>query len=143
VTSVSRRVASGTTVLESIWVIYAQVTAINAPCSINLCNAPQLSPLYTDVIFGLAAILLVDGLLGTWGAWFAYPIGAALSAILLLLMGYSVWADSGYLYLTSSSYQAAVGAALAAIALVANVGAARAKNRLSEQANPMNLPVFG
>ena len=92
---------------------------------------------------GLAVVLLVVGALGLWGASVAYPAGAVFSAILLLLMGYAAYLDSGYPYLSTLVYQGAVGAAFAGVALVANVMGMRRSEGLSEQANPMNLPVFG
>jgi hypothetical protein len=58
-------------------------------------------------------------------------------------MGYSAWTDGAYQYLQGESQLAAVGAGFAAAALVLNVLGAVRKGGLSEQANPMNLPVFG
>ena len=142
-TSVSKKVAGGLTVLEAVWAIYIQFAVTAVACPLNGCPGPQFSPLISQLALLLGVILLVDGLLGVWGSWFAFPTGALLSAILLLIMGYAAWADSGYAYLIAESNQALVGAGLAVLALVTNVLATRTKNRLSEQANPMNLPVFG
>ncbi|MDA4126238.1 MAG: hypothetical protein OK452_03405 [Thaumarchaeota archaeon] len=99
--------------------------------------------MYSPALIGLAVILIVDGVIGIWGTWYAYPAGALISAILLFAMGYSAWIQSGYTYLIDQYYQDLIGAALAVIGLLVNLIAWRSKNVLSEQANPMNLPVFG
>jgi hypothetical protein len=145
VTSIIRRVAGGLLVLESIWVFYAQYEARLIVCSTNLCPSPPFNPLYSEVfLMELAAIiLLVVGLIGIWGYWLAYPAGALLSAMFLLAMGFSAWIESTYAYPVGEAYLSLVGVALAAVALLVNLAAWRAKNELSEQANPMNLPVFG
>jgi NADH:ubiquinone oxidoreductase subunit K len=124
------------TVLESVSTLlgYYQLTPINCPR--NGCPVPQLSWLFSDAILGLALVLLVVGLLGVWGAQLAYLLGAFLSAALFLLLVYTVLVAGG-------SYLSEVGAVVAAAATVANFAATRARSRLAEQANPMNLPVFG
>jgi len=143
-TSAKRMTAGGLLILESAWIFYIQLVALPyATCSLNLCPEPQFNPAYSQVLLVLAAILILDGLVGIWGSWFAYPAGASLSAILLVAMGYSAWVVSGYSYLGNEYYQVLIGAALAAIALLVNLIAWREKSILSEQANPMNLPVFG
>jgi hypothetical protein len=58
-------------------------------------------------------------------------------------MGYAAWTDTMYYYLAGLILQAVIGAVLSAIGAGANIMAMRARDRLSEQANPMNLPVFG
>ncbi len=142
-TSVIRRVAGVLTIVESVWVFYAQLAVTATSCPANGCPGPQFIPLNSPLLIGLGVILFADGLLGIWGSWFAYPAGALLSAILLLIAGYLVWIENGYAYLDGEFYQAFIGAVLAAFALIMNLIAWRAKHILSEQANPMNLPVFG
>jgi hypothetical protein len=141
-TSGIRWAAGGLSILESAWLVYTQFVAAPPVCSLNLCGQ-QFNPVYSPALIGLAVILLVDGLIGIWGTWVAYPAGALLSAILLFAMGYSAWIQSSYTYLVDQYYQDLIGAALAAIGLLVNLGAWMAKYALSEQANPMNLPVFG
>jgi hypothetical protein len=141
-TSGIRRAAGGLSILESVWLVYTQFVAAPPVCSLNLCGQ-QFNPVYSPALIGLAVILLVDGLIGIWDSWVAYPAGVLLSAILLFAMGYSAWIQSGYTYLVDQYYQDLIGAALAAIGLLVNLVAWRAKYALSEQANPMNLPVFG
>lgn len=141
-TSVIRKAAGGLSILEAIWVIYALYEAPLVGCSTPLCPGLSFNPLFPQIMIGLAAVLLVIGLIGIWGSWFAYPAGALFSAILLAAMGYSAWAEGGYTYIVGEYYQALIGA-LAAIALLVNLLAWRSRTVLSEQANPMNLPVFG
>ncbi|HEV2139428.1 MAG TPA: hypothetical protein VGR53_11385 [Nitrososphaerales archaeon] len=144
-TSGIRRAAGGLLVLEAIWAIYTVYEAPIIVCSTNLCLSPPLNPLYSEVLLMelAAVILLVVGLIGIWGYWLAYPAGAALSALFLLAMGFSAWIEINYAYAVAETYLSLVGAALAAIALLVNLVAWRAKYALSEQANPLNLPVFG
>lgn len=132
-------------VLESIWVIYTLYEVPLIVCSTNICPNPPFNPLYSEVfLIGLAAIiLLVVGLIGIWGYWLAYPAGALLSAMFLVATGYSAWLESTYNYPTGEEYLSLISAALAAVALIVNLLAWRARNVLPEQANPMNLPVFG
>lgn len=141
-TSVIRRVAGGLSILEAIWMIYTLYEAPLIVCSTNLCLRP-LDPPYSQILMGVAGVLLVVGLIGIWGSWFAYPAGALLSAVLLAVMGYSAWIESEYAYVVSETLITSVGAAMTAAALIVNLVAWRAQNVLSEQANPMNLPVFG
>jgi hypothetical protein len=142
-TSVLRKAAGALTILESVWVFYTQFAETPTGCPASGCPGPQFIPLFSVVAVGLGVILLADGIIGVWGASVAYPGGALVSAIVLLLLGYSAWAESGYAYLAGESYRALVGAALAAVAMAANLFAIGAGGKLSEQANPMNLPVFG
>lgn len=140
-----KRAAGGLTVLDSLWVFYlvyaAETVMINCPA--NGCPGPNFGGAYLDIAFVLAAVLLVDGLLGLWGAQWAYSAGAVLSAVLLLMLGYEAWASMPYAYLANEAYMAAAGAGISALALVLNTVASRSRVGLSEQANPMNLPVFG
>jgi len=142
-TSARRKAAGVLTVLESAWAIYSTYAVVPTACPLNGCPGPALGPVFSWVLVALSIVLFADGVLGAWGASFAYLPGAILSAALLLLLGYSAWADSGFSYLAAETYEAAAGAAVAALAAGANLVAIRARSGLSEQANPMNLPVFG
>jgi hypothetical protein len=142
VTSPIRRVAGGLTVLEGIWLFYAYFAAptVYVSCGLGCPVPPQI---YLWLLLPLGVIILIVGLLGVWGASFAYPAATVLSAVVLMVTGYTVFTLAGFAAYTSTSNEAAVDAALAAITMIANALAIRAKTRLSEQANPMNLPVFG
>jgi hypothetical protein len=138
-----RRIAGALTILESFWAAYIQIQDVAVFCPANGCPWPSPYLLHTWESLLLVVVLLAVGVLGFWGASFAYPIGAALSSVTLLVMGYSAWSDSAYKFLQGESQLAVVGAGVAAAALVVNVLGAMRKGGLSEQANPMNLPVFG
>jgi hypothetical protein len=142
-TSPIKRIAGVLTVLEGAWLLYSSFSGVETMCPLNGCPGPTFSPLFSQGLLALGVILLIDGLLGVWGAWFAFPLGSALSAIFLVVGAYAYWLDNSYTYLTALLWQDAVGSVLALVALAANVAAVRTKSRLSEQANPMNLPVFG
>ena len=142
-TSLARRVAGILTVLEGLFAFYTLYENVPISCPSSACPLPQVSWPVNDVVMGLAVVLLVVGALGVWGASVAYPAGALFSVILLLIMGYAAYLDSGYPYLATLMYQGVSGAVLAAIALGANIVGMRGRGGLPEQANPMNLPVFG
>ncbi len=141
--SATRKAAGGLTVLESLWTFFILYSAPPVACPLNGCAGPQFSGLFTDGLTAFAILTLLVGVLGLWGASFAFPAGAALSVLLLLTMGYLAWADASVSYLAAESYKGVVGAVVAALALTANLFGMRSRSRLSEQANPMNLPVFG
>ena len=143
-TSSTRRAAGGLTVLAGLFAFYTlfENTPIDCPLA-DGCPLPQVSWPVGDVVMGLAVVLLVVGALGAWGASVAYPAGALFSALLLLIMGYAAYLDAGYPYLSTLMYEGVAGAVLAAFALGANIIGMRRSPGLSEQANPMNLPVFG
>ena len=142
-TSSIRRGAGGLTVLEGLFAFYTLLESAPISCPASSCPLPQVSWPVGDVVTGLAVVLLVVGALGAWGAAVAYPAGALFSGLLLLVMGYAAYLDSGYPYLSSLMYQGVIGGGLAALALAANIVGMRRSEGLSEQANPMNLPVFG
>jgi hypothetical protein len=138
-----RRVAGALTVFESFWAAFIMIQDF-APFCPPTVSCPWPSQfLHSPVMLILVAALLVVGVIGFWGASVAYPVGAALSGITLIAMGYSAWGDSAYAYLQMASQLELIGAGLAAAALVANVIGVMKRSGLSEQANPMNLPVFG
>ena len=143
-TSFTKRVAGGLTILESAGLLYASLLDVATySCPANGCAGPSFIPLYTPVFIVLALVALLIGALGLWGASFAYPGGALVSAAELLLTGYTVIVVNGYAYLSKASQDGIIGSALALVALIANVIAMMDKSSISEQANPMNLPVFG
>ena len=145
-TSTLRRAAGGLTAAEGIWTMYVALEPVKiAPisCGVNGCPGLQLSGLLGGAALVLAVLLLLDGAVGIWGARYAYTAGAVLSAVLLVLLFWVAWVDSGYPYLSAVVSYCEVGIALAAVALVADALGGRGGAGISEQANPMNLPVFG
>jgi hypothetical protein len=127
--------------VEAAWFLYAYYDAPATSCSSQGC--PSFIPLYSVVSLVLVSMLLVVGGLGFWGASAAYVAGAVLSAAALALAGYTVAVVRGYGYLSTASNDAAIGVAFALVALLVNIDAMRSRGGISEQANPMNLPVFG
>lgn len=91
----------------------------------------------------MALALLAVGAVGVWGASISYLAGAVLSAATLLVTGYTVAVVHGHGYPSTVSNDAIIGVAFALVALLINLDAVRSKSGISEQANPMNLPVFG
>ncbi len=142
-TSFVRQVAGGLTMVEGVALFFAYFDYPTTSCPPHGCLGPGFIPTYSIFSLVLAALLLVVGLLGLWGASFAYPLGAVLSGAALLLTAYTVLVVQGYGYLSTASYDAIIGVAFALVALIVNVEAIRSKSGISEQANPMNLPVFG
>jgi len=143
VTSFVRGVAGALTVVEALWMFYAYFDSPKTVAScLNSCPYPG-SIVPNDIIPGLAVVILLVGALGVWGASPSYLLGAALSAAALLLMGYTVAVTSGDVLVSNVTNDALVGVAFALVALIVDFQAMRMKSRISEQANPMNLPVFG
>lgn len=142
-TSLVRRVAGGLTVLESIWLLYAYYDAPITSCLSTSCPGQPFIPLYSVAAPALALALLAVGVVGVWGASFSYVAGGVLSAAALFVTGYSVAVVFGRGYSSTISNDAIIGFAFALVALLINVDAVRSKGSISEQANPMNLPVFG
>jgi hypothetical protein len=137
-----KRVAGGLTILEGIWGFYLHLespTVSGLPCPSSGCP-PQFPAIIPEAELALVVVLLLAGFIGAWGARFAFYGGALSSVAFLLVAGYSAWLWGGLLYGGVVSW---IGVGLSVIAIAANVLALRGKNRMSEQGNPMNLPVFG
>ena len=91
-------------------------------------------PILQDLLLWVGAFLFVDSLLCIYGVHYAFPVAMVLAALLA--------ADSP-LTLSGSLIPEVALAVLSLVALVINLVAFRSTSQLSEQANPMNLPVFG
>ena len=102
-----------------------------------------MASVFGGACVALAVLLLLDGRIGAWGAWFAFPAGAGLSAVLAALNGYAYFAYSGFPLVTNLAAWAAATAVLAAVGLAVNLLASRRGSELSEQSNPLHLPVCG
>jgi len=143
VTSMVRRVAGGLTVLESVWLLYAFYDAPTSLCHSTACPSQQFIPLYSWATPALALALLAVGAVGIWGASFSYGAGAVLSTAALVVTAYTVAVVFGQGYAPTVSNDAIIGVAFALVALLVNIDAMRSKSGILEEANPMNLPVFG
>jgi len=143
VTSLVRKVAGGLTVLESGWVLYAYYDAPLTSCLSTACPSQPFLPLYSWGAPALALALLAVGVVEAWGASFSYVAGAVLSAAALVVTAYTVAVVFGQGYASTVSNDAIIGVAFALVALLVNIEAMRSRSGISEQANPMNLPVFG
>ena len=136
-------VAGGLTILEAAWLLYAGYDAPMTSCLSTACPAQPFIPLYSLAVPALAVALLVVGAVEIWGASFSYVAGGVLSAAALLVTGWTVAIVFGHGYSSTVSDDAIIGVAFALVALLVNIDVVRSKSSISEQANPMNLPVFG
>ena len=116
---------------------------IGTMCPAGGCPFPQFLSLYSVGGLFLAAVMLIIGVLGVWGASFAYRGGAIVCAAGVLFWVYAVAVTSGYGYLSTWTNEGLVGAAASAAAAALNLVGQRSRSGMTEQANPMNLPVFG
>ena len=142
-TSLTRRVAGTITVLEALWLLFGSLAGPQVSGTTCLGSGCQIPQVYLWALFPLGAIILVAGALGVWGVSLAYLASAALSAVVLLVAADAVFALSGHSAFSAVSNEAAASSVLAIVAIIGNVLGIRAKSTLSEQANPLNLPVFG
>ena len=128
-----RRIAAITALITSVWAIVAVGSGLSllALPTGNLEGGSTVDP----VILILAAILLGDGLACLVGVRRAFQVAAADAAALLVSFLLSPNALG-----VGTSLLAIV---LSLVTLVLGVAASRSPGKLSEQTNPMNLPVFG
>ena len=89
---------------------------------------------FQQLLLWASAFLLVDALLCIYGVHYAFPVAALLSAVLA--------ADAPLLF-PAFGYEELALLGLSLIGLALSLLAFRSASTLSEQANPMNLPVFG
>jgi hypothetical protein len=86
-------------------------------------------------LFIVGAILALDALVSFVGVRASFLLGAALSVAVLGIVAVQ-WG-------TYSTMDSAAAVALSLLALAADAVASRPAKGMSEQTNPMNLPVFG
>jgi hypothetical protein len=86
------------------------------------------------VLFWASVLLLVDSPICIYGVHYAFPVAGFLSVVL---------AAVAPLVMSGSPLRELLLMALSIVSLGADMLAFRSKSTLSEQANPMNLPVFG
>jgi hypothetical protein len=86
-------------------------------------------------LFIAGAILALDALVSFAGVRMSFILGSVLSTVILAIIAIQ-WG-------TYSDNDAFAAIALSLLAVLADVVASRPAKALSEQSNPMNLPVFG
>ena len=128
-----RRIAAITSLVTSIWAILAVgsgLSMLTLPTG-NLEGGTTLDAV--TLIF--AAILFGDGLACFVGVRRAFQVAAVDAAALVV----SFFISPNALGVATSL----VAIALSLVTLLLSVAASRSSGKLSEQTNPMNLPVFG
>lgn len=88
-----------------------------------------------EVVLALGVLLLADVVVCRWGPRPAFFAGVVLSAGLLV--------SNAMAYSTLGGIPLIAGMILSVLGAVADFEATRSVQRIPEQANPMNLPVFG
>jgi len=130
-----RTIASLVGILAGLWAIGGTVAdglARNTVCSTQLpCPSPPGPNVF---VLALAGLLILTSLVCLFGPSVVFYA----SAVLSVLLGASMVLDSN---LGDPVVEMALG--LAAASFVLSVVAARKRVGISEQSNPMNLPVFG
>ena len=105
----------------------------------GICIGPTASPVpnteLDTALLAAGVILAVVSLVSFTGLRVTFALGAVLSAAALVTVGLT-WGT----YPTDDSIAVA---ALSLVALVVDAVASRPSRGMSEQTNPMNLPVFG
>ena len=127
-----QRAASASEFFAGAWALAS--SWLYGPASVCTPHACAAIPLQTAVPY-LGALVVVVAAFSLWGLRSALALGGALSAVMAAAVALvAAWAPS----VVSVSL---VG--LASVAALLSFWAFRHRDVLSEQANPMNLPVFG
>lgn len=128
-------VAAGTGALAGLWNIWAHYQVCSGPLA--GCPALQAAPggeWGTILLVSAVALLLVS-----LGALFVPASAFYVAAALAVLIGAVEALD----YSAVATGDLAVTVCLSAVSAVLSLAAALRRTGVSEQANPMNLPVFG
>jgi hypothetical protein len=129
------KLAGGLNVVSGAWAVALDFLFPNtSACPLNGCPIATSAVKITVPILGI--MLLVDGLVGLYGLRLAFSLGGILSAVIGAIVLYE-WAGQN---------PGAVATGLVVVSflgVIADLLAINARGGLSEQANPMNLPVFG
>jgi hypothetical protein len=103
-------------------------------CPVNGCPIATSAVKIAIPLLGIT--LLIVGLVGLYGLRLAFSLGGIFSAVIGVVVLYE-WAGR-------NPGEVATGLVVVSfLAVVANLLAINTRGGLSEQANPMNLPVFG
>lgn len=133
----SLAVAAG--VVTGVWAVLAlYLGALDPQCFGVACSPDALLTLITTVTSALSVVLIVDSIVCLIAPRKAFYASALLAALVAALFGY------GGLYSgTLVDLGVIVALGLAVTTVVLSIAAARSGGTVSEQSNPMNLPVFG
>ena len=104
-------------------------------CSGTAIPAANFSPELQGALIAVGAVLAVDSLVSLRGVRMSFVLGAILSIVILAIVAVQ-WGA----YVTTDSLAVAV---LSTASILVDVVASRPAKGLSEQASPLNLPVFG
>ena len=95
------------------------------------------------IVLVLGIILLVDSLVCFLAVLRAFYVSAAVSALALLLVLFSVWGTISSMQVWVNYPAIPVSILLGMVTMVLDVIAARRKTYVSDEHHPLNLPVFG
>ena len=113
------------------------VSLLDAVLGVVVAFTGTFSSVYAGlpvVLFWVSIVLFVASLPCIYGVHYAFPVAAILSAVLAM---------DAPVVLSGSIVEEVALTALSVAAIAMDVLAFRSTTTLSEQANPMNLPVFG
>lgn len=126
-------------VLDGAWVLYYVLSPWSSiGLSVPPFGASSPTLLYgglPEVVLGLGILLLIDAAVCHWGARLAFFAGVILSAGLIV--------SDSMAFSTLGGLPLVAGTLLSVVCAIANFMAFRGTQSIPEQANPMNLPVFG
>ena len=120
------------------WAVYIAESVLNRAylCPIDGCPPSTFAYVpYAWAVVLVGGVLIIDSLISFAGIRATFILGAVLSVAVLAIVAIQ-WG-------TYSGIDASVALALSLFAVVADFVASRPVRGLSEQTNPMNLPVFG
>lgn len=131
-----RLAGSVLTLFSGAWAAYVAYygTTFVTSCSFFSNCVLELSQLQA-ALFVVGAFLALDALVSFVGVRASFILGGVLSAAVLVIVA-AQWG-------TYSATDSAVALTLSLLAVVADAVASRPVKAISEQTNPMNLPVFG
>lgn len=127
--------ARGATALFFVTGVWAAVASWGFGAS-SMCPAAGCPiPVLQEAVPFMGVVLVLVSAVSIIGLRFTFMLGGALSALVAAITLYN-WAGQ-------SSNAFALLAALSLLSLIFSLLALRSRGSLKEQANPMNLPVFG
>ena len=132
-----RLAGSVLSLLAGSWASFVAYYGTNSvsPCLPFSTCIVELQGEMQGALFIVGAVLALDALVSFAGIRVSFIVGSVLSTVILAIIAFQ-WG-------TYSDTDAIAAIVLSLLAVVADVVASRPARALSEQSNPMNLPVFG